>query len=108
MASKFSEFLASKKLDPRRIMAVSTDLEKLRPADRALRLAKRLSKKDGGKPMAADAPKRRSGRPVTVVLLSKIEAGKTVPGAAKTRVLRAVNALLESKKSEAAQLKDLF
>jgi len=94
MASKFSEFLASKKLDPRRIMAVSTDLEKLRPADRALRLAKRLSKKDGGKPMAADAPKRR--------------AGKTVPGAAKTRVLRAVNALLESKKSEAAQLKDLF
>ncbi len=108
MASKFSEFLASKKLDPRRIVAVSTDLEKLRPADRALRLAKRLSKKDGGKPMAADAPKRRSGRPVTAVLLGKIEAGKTVPGAAKTRVLRAVNALLESKKSEAAQLKDLF
>lgn len=108
MASKFSEFLASKKLDTRRILAVSGKLEKLRPADRAHRLGKRLSKKEGGKPVATDAPKPRSGRPVTSVLLSKIEAGKSVPGAAKTRVLRAVNAILETKKEQPAQLKDLF
>ncbi len=108
MASKLSDFLASKKIDPRRVVAASAQLERLRPEDRAHRLAKRLSKKDGGKPVAADAPKPHSGRPVTAVLLDKINAGKTVPAAAKTRVLRAVNAVLESKKADAAQFKDLF
>ncbi|HSC89645.1 MAG TPA: hypothetical protein VLC09_20320 [Polyangiaceae bacterium] len=108
MASKLSEFLASKKIDSRRVVAASADIERLRPEDRAHRLAKRLSKREGGKPVAADAPKPRSGRPVTQVLLDKIEAGKVVPSAAKTRVLRAVNAVLESKKTELAQFKDLF
>ncbi len=98
MASKLSDFLASKKIDPRRVVAASAQLERLRPEDRAHRLAKRLSKKDGGKPVAADAPKPHSGRPVTAVLLDKINAGKTVPAAA----------VLESKKADAAQFKDLF
>lgn len=108
MASKFSEFLASKKIDPRRVTAASAQLEKLNDADRKHRLLKRLSRKEGGKPVAADAPKPHSGRPVTAVLLRKIDAGKAVPGAAKTRVLRAVNKILEAKKESPAQIKDLF
>lgn len=105
MSNKFEDFLASKKIDARRLIAVSENLEKLRPADRATKLKARLAE---NKKRPADAEKPRSGRPVTAVLLDKIKAEKEVPGAAKTRVLRAVNAILETKKEAPAQLKDLF
>ncbi len=112
MANKFSEFLAAKKIDQRRLLVTSAKLEKLRPEDRAIRLARRNKSEEsssaaGDEEKAAPA-KPRSGRPVTGVLLDRIAAGKPVSGAAKTRVLRAVNAVLEQKKQEPAQLKDLF
>jgi hypothetical protein len=44
MASKFSEFLEGKKIDPRRVAASSQALEKLRPEDRAIRLKQRTSR----------------------------------------------------------------
>jgi hypothetical protein len=103
--SKLEDFLASKKIDVRRLIAVSAEIEKLRPSDRATKLKARLAE---NKKRPADAEKPRSGRPVTAVLLDKINANKSVPGAAKTRVLRAVNAILATKKVDAAQLKDLF
>lgn len=109
MASKFSDFVSSKKIDRRRLLAVSKKLEALRPLDRRARLARRLSKKEGGKPVEGElAEKGRSGRPISPALIDRIEAGKAVPGAAKTRVLRAVNALLEQKKESAVSYKDLF
>jgi hypothetical protein len=102
MANKFSEFLAAKKIDPRRLVAASENLEKFRPEDRALKLAKHQGKEE------AKGQKPRSGRPVTLVLIDKASAGKEIPGAAKTRILRAVNSLLEQKKQGSAQLKELF
>jgi hypothetical protein len=105
MSNKFTDFLTAKKIDTRRIIATSQNLEKLRREDRATKLKARLSE---NKKRPADAAKPRSGRPVTIVLLEKIAAGKAVPGAAKTRVLRAVNILLEQKKEAPAQIKDLF
>ena len=108
-ASKFSKFLADNKIDPRRIRAASRDIERLRPEDRAKRLARRNSKKADAKPAEGEKPaKPRSGRPATVRLLDAASTGKPISGPAKTRLLRAVNHLLEQKKKSATDLKSLF
>ena len=110
MASKFTEFLQSNKIDPRRVASASQSLEKLRPEDRALRLKKRNSKSaEGAAPPAGETPpKPRSGRPVTPQLMSKALGGKPVTGPGKTRLLRAVNRVLEQKKKEPVDLRALF
>src|SRR5688500_7963182 len=76
-ASKFAKFLADNKIDPRRIRAASHDLERLRPEDRAKRLARRQAKKSEAKPVEGEKPaKPRSGRPATAPLLNAANAGK--------------------------------
>jgi len=105
--SKLSQVLTEKKIDRRRLIAASRQLEALRLSDRMTRLTRRLARRDGGK-APEGLTKGRSGRPVTGVLLDKIEAGKAVPAAAKTRILRAVNAILEVKKASPVAFKDLF
>jgi hypothetical protein len=106
MASKFAEFIAAKKIDPRRILVASKRLERLRPEDRAFRLKKR----SGATPAEGEEKpaKPHSGRPVTQVLLDRVSAGKPVPSAAKTRLLRAVNSVLAQKKQDPVELKQLF
>jgi hypothetical protein len=110
MASKFAQFLTANKIDPRRIAAASRELERLRPEDRAKRLARRAAKKSETKPAeGAEKPaKPRSGRPTTTRLLTAANAGKPISGPAKTRLLRAVNRLLEQKKKSVTDLKTLF
>lgn len=109
-ASKFAQFLADNKIDPRRVRAASRALERLRPEDRAQRLARRKAKKSDAKPAeGAEKPaKPRSGRPTTGRLLDAASAGKPISGPAKTRLLRAVNRVLEQKKKAATDLKSLF
>jgi hypothetical protein len=105
--SKLAEFLKSHKIDSRRLRFASRELEKLRPEDRALRLKKRQAKAaDAGKGEAG--PKPRSGRPVTAPLLDRALTGKTVGGPEKTRILKAVNRVLEQKKKEPVDLRALF
>lgn len=110
MATKIEDFLKEKKIDPRRILAASAKIERLQPADRAIRLAKRLarSSEDAAKKKDAAGKKPRSGRPITDRTLSAVLQGRPVSGPAKTRVLRAVNRLLEQKKQEKVQLSALF
>jgi hypothetical protein len=112
MGTKIEDFLKEKKIDPRRILAASVDIERLRPEDRAIRLAKRQARKseDAAKKKegTAAAKKPRSGRPVTDRTLHAVLMGKPVSGPAKTRVLRAVNRLLEQKKQEKVGLSALF
>jgi hypothetical protein len=113
MASKFSDFLKEKKIDPRRIIAASAKIEKLRPEDRAAKLAKRQAKAKaaaGGEADKSATPpaKPRSGRPVTQRAIDTAMAGKPLSGPQKTRMLRAVNALLEQKKGSAVELSALF
>jgi hypothetical protein len=110
MASKFAQFLTDNKIDPRRVAAASFKLERLRPEDRAKRLARRNAKKSDAKPAeGAEKPaKPRSGRPATGRLLNAAQAGKPVSGPAKTRLLRAVNHVLEQKKKSPTDLKTLF
>jgi hypothetical protein len=107
MASKFAEFLKNQKIDPRRVRVASKALEKLRPEDRAIRLKKRLARSaEGAKGEAG--PKPRSGRPVTAPLIDRALEGKPVGGPEKTRILRAVNRVLEQKKKDPVDIRALF
>ncbi len=112
MASKFAEFLKENKLDIRRVYSASRKLEQLKLEDRRIKLQKRKGGDEaasgGEEGEKAPPAKPRSGRPVTAQLVAKIEAGKPVSGAAKTRLLRAVNHLLEQKKKKPVELKELF
>jgi len=110
MPSPLETFLKDKKIDVRRLIAKSSELEKFRPEDRAIKLEKRLarSSEDAEKKKAAAAKKPRTGRAVTTRAVQDAFAGKAVSGPTKTRILRAVNAILEQKKQAAVQLRDLF
>jgi len=108
MASKFQQFLTDNKLDPRRVLIASAHVEGLKPEDRAKRLAKRRGAKAEAKEGEAKPAKPRSGRPVTPRLLAQALEGKAITGPAKTRLLRAVNRLLEQKKKDPADLRKLF
>jgi hypothetical protein len=110
MATKFAQFLKDNKIDPRRVLSVSKRIERLQPTDRKLKFAKRKPKDGDAKAAEGDkkAEKPRSGRPVTPRLLEAASIGKPVAGPAKTRLLRAVNRILEQKKKPAVDLKAVF
>lgn len=111
MATKIADFLTEKKIDPRRILVASSDIEGLRPEDRAIRLAKSVARKSedpAKKKEGLAAQKPRSGRPVTQRALDAAMAGKQISGPQKTRILRAVNKLLEQKKQDQVELSALF
>src|SRR5271163_4624971 len=98
--TKFATFLKDKKVDPRRILTASHKLESLQPEDRAIRLAKRTARGSEDKKAPTETRKARSGRPVTPRALDAALAGKAVSGPTKSRIVRALNALLEHKKLE--------
>jgi hypothetical protein len=111
MASKFAEFLEKNKIDPRRVLVSSREIERLRPEDRATRLQRRQAKAGdagGANAEKKETKKPRSGRPVTPRLLEAARNGKPVTGPAKTRLLRAVNHLLTQKKQESVDIRALF
>ncbi len=108
--TKFSEFVKSKKLDPRRILNASHLLETLRREDRAIRLAKRQAKvkAEADSNAAKETRKTRSGRPLTDRALKAALEGGKLAGPTKTRILSAVNRLLEQKKQDKVDLRTLF
>jgi hypothetical protein len=113
MASKFAQFLKDNKIDPRRLLVVSRRIERLQPEDRKIKFDKSKAKANPGAPAAADGEKKeakkpRSGRPVTPRLLDAASNGKPVTGPAKTRLLRAVNRVLEQRKKPAVDLRAVF
>ncbi len=112
MASKLEQFLKEKGIDPRRVLVASRALEALRPEDRLLKRAQRKARSEEGgakKPEPGEArPRPRSGRPVNARLLRDATAGKPVTGPEKTRLLRAINRLLEQKQQPPVDLRALF
>jgi hypothetical protein len=114
MSSRFSEFLTAEQIDPRRLLVASRQLERLRPEDRAIKLKKRLGKKNGETAAAKDGeakeapPKRRSGRKVTPRLLQTAQAGGSLSGTQKTRLLRALNHVLGQKKKDPVDIRKVF
>ena len=109
MATKFEDFLKEKKIDPRRVLVASTEIERLRPEDRAVRLAKRAARKSEDKKKEGLALKKpRTGRPVTQRALTAAIKGTSISGPQKSRLLRAVNHVLGQKKQEPIELAVLF
>jgi hypothetical protein len=106
--SKLNDYLKKQNIDPRRVLHASHELEALRPEDRATKLAKHRVKGGDENAKEAAAKKPRSGKPVSAPLLARALAGGVVSGAAKSRVLRAVNVVLLQKKKGEAGLRDLF
>jgi hypothetical protein len=106
--SKLNDYLKKQNIDPRRVLIASHDLEALRPDDRATRLAKKRAKAGDETAKEAATKKPRSGKPVSAPTLARALAGGPLSGAAKTRVLRAVNVVLGNKKKGEATLRDLF
>lgn len=106
--TKFKKFLATKKLDPRRVLMASYKLERLTPEDRTIKAAKKKPAAEGENAGAKETRKPHSGRPVTQRAIQAALAGGEISGPAKTRILRAVNHLLEQKKQEKVDLKALF
>jgi hypothetical protein len=111
MATKLEDLLKEKKIDPRRILSASAEIERLRREDRAIRLAKRVARKaedPAKKKEGLAAQKPRTGRPVTQRAIDAALAGKQISGPQKTRILRALNHVLEQKKLEKVELSALF
>jgi hypothetical protein len=108
--TKFAQFIAAKKLDPRRILAASHRIERLTPEDRGIKLKKRQARAagDAADKATKETRKPRSGRPVTRRALDAAVQGRTLSGPTKTRLLHAVNQLLEQKKQEKVDLRVLF
>ena len=106
--SKLDDYLKTQKIDPRRLLVASKDLESLQREDRIVRLAKKQAKGGDESKKEAAAKERRSGRPVSRPTLDRALTGGSVSGAAKTRILRAVNAVLAQKKKGEVTLRELF
>ncbi len=111
--AKLGDYLTNNKIDTRRVLVASKDLETVRPEDRKVHAAKKLLKnpEDSPKKEAAKAfatTKPRSGHPVTTPSLERALAGKPVSAATRARIARAVNAVLAQKKKPAATAADLF
>jgi len=106
--SKLATFLTSKKIDPRRVMAASHSLETLRPEDHQIKLNRRRAKGAEGEAGPKEERKPRSGRAVTERAMNAALTGGTLSGPTKTRILRAVNHLLDRKKAEKVELRALF
>jgi hypothetical protein len=106
--SKLNDYLTKQNIDPRRVLNASHELEALRPEDRATKLAKGRVKAGDETAKEAAAKKPRSGKPLSRPTLDRALAGQRMSGAAKTRVLRAVNIVLGVKKKGEATIRDLF
>jgi hypothetical protein len=90
------------------VLAASHELERLRPEDRTIRLAKRKPKGDSDK-AEKETRKPRSGRPVTErAIRAALSGAEAVSGPNKSRIVKAVNHVLEQKKQEKVELRALF
>ncbi len=107
--TKIADVLKTKGVDPRRVIVASRKLETRTAEDTAL-VAKKKAMKDGKaeKDDAVLAQKPRSGRPVTGATMAKALEGRPLSGPAKTRITRAVNAVLAQKKKPETTLRELF
>jgi hypothetical protein len=106
--SKLQDYLSKQNIDARRILAASHELEANRPEDRATRLAKKRAKGGDDAAKEAAAKKPRSGKPLSRPTLDRALAGGPVSGAAKSRLLRALNVVLGAKKKGEAGIRDVF
>ncbi len=112
MSTKFAKFLEESKINQLRLQAASRQIERLTKDDRAFLSDVARKKALAGRKDAANVTvekrKLHSGRPVTARLVNDATLGKPVSGPAKTRLLRAVNHVLEQRKKPAITIREIF
>jgi len=106
--TKLKTFLDDNKIDQRRVLIASKQLEKLRREDRQIKLAQAKARKSDDAKAPEGLGKPRTGRPVTEVGLNSALEGDKVSGPMKSRILRAVNRVLEQKKKDPVTIDTLF
>jgi len=106
--SKLSDYLKKHKVDERRLLPASKQLEALQPEDRKIRLARVMAKGGDEKAKELAAKPRRSGRALSAPALRRALAGTALPRRARGRIVRAVNAVLAHKSKTEAKATDLF
>lgn len=108
--SKLSDFLKKKKIDSRRLLVASKNVEALQPEDRSVKLLKKQAKGESASEAIKEASKKkpRSGRRLTSQGLKEALEGGTLSGPQKNRITRAVNHVLAWKKQDAITIRDLF
>lgn len=107
--TKLNDFLTTNKIDPRRVVLASEKIESRTAEDTKL-VATKKAMKEGKAEKNEEVlqQKPRSGRPVTGAAISKAMQGRDIGGPVKTRIVRAVNAVLVQKKKAEVGLRDLF
>ncbi len=107
--SKLSDYLTKNKIDARRVVGESRGIERQTADDRTL-VAKKSAIKAGKaeKDEAISKKKPRSGRRVTQPAMDRALAGTALGGPTKTRIVRAVNAILVARKKPEVTFRDLF
>lgn len=107
--TKLNDFLTTNKINPKRVVLASKAIES-RQADDVDLIKKKKAMKDGKleKDPVVQKTKMRSGRPVTEPTLTKAMGGRLINGPSKTRIVRAVNAVLVQKKKTEIGFRDLF
>jgi hypothetical protein len=112
MSTKFAKFLEESKINRLRLQAASRHIERLTSEDRSFlsQVARKraLAGRKEAANLAVEKKKLHSGRPVTPRLIDDASLGKPVSGTAKTRLLRAVNRILEQRKQTAVTIRELF
>jgi hypothetical protein len=108
MATKLETFLKENKINENRLISASRQLERLRPEDRAIKLKQAQARKSEDGKKAEGLEKPRSGRTVTSPGLARALRGDKVSGPMKTRILKAVNRVLEQRKKDEVTIDQLF
>ena len=112
MSTKFAKFLEESKISRLRLQAASSQIERLTSDDRSFlsQVARKraLAGRKEAANVAVEKKKLHSGRPVTPRLVDDASLGKPVSGPAKSRLLRAVNRILEQRKKPVVTLRELF
>lgn len=106
----FADVLQSRSLTPEQILRMSARLEKVQNEDREL-IRKRAEKRRRTPNKSYEEvgiAKPRSGRVLQPGHLAAAMEDKPVPGPVRTKLLRAVNALVEKKGGQPLRTTDLF
>ncbi len=108
----FAKLLEDNKIIALRLQSASAKIERLTDEDRAyvaeVSRKKSLAGRKNAGNVSIEKKKLHSGRPVTQRLIDDASLGKPVSGPAKTRLLRAVNHILEQRKKPTVAIRDLF
>ena len=123
--SRLSEFIAENEITVEALLSASRRIERHTKSDRELKLRRKqlrmtLKKGDAGEKELTDDEKKRdlyqrsgiakprSGRPLTRNIINAALAGKPVTRKSRSKILAAVNAVLEKKNAKKVDLAELF